>query len=92
MGRVATMIDGARQTTSSYRGYIGNRDETYVDPDLIGGVDISKGPSGGVGVGGIGGTVNFRTLEAGDIVKDGKTFGTRLKGSVGTNAVAERAP
>lgn len=92
MGRVATMIDGARQTTSSYRGYIGNRDETYVDPDLIGGVDVSKGPSEGVGIGGIGGSVNFRTLEAGDIVKDGKTFGTRLKGSVGTNAVAERAP
>lgn len=92
MGRVATMIDGARQTTSSYRGYIGNRDETYVDPDLIGGVDVSKGPSEGAGIGGIGGSVNFRTLEAGDIVKDGKTFGTRLKGSVGTNAVTEHAP
>jgi hemoglobin/transferrin/lactoferrin receptor protein len=92
MGRVATMIDGARQTTSSYRGYIGNRDETYVDPDLIGGIDISKGPSAGVGVGGIGGTINFRTLEAGDIVKDGKTFGVRLKGGLGTNSVTERAP
>ncbi|MCA1454620.1 TonB-dependent receptor [Bradyrhizobium sp. BRP22] len=92
MGRVSTTIDGARQNTSSYRGYIGNRDETYVDPDLIGGVEISKGPSSGVGVGGIGGTVNFRTLEAGDIVKDGKIFGTRVKGSLATNAVAEQAP
>lgn len=92
MGRVATTVDGARQTTSSYRGYIGNRDETYIDPDLIGGVDISKGPSTGVGVGGIGGTVNVRTLEAGDIIRDGQEFGVRLKGSVGTNAVTERAP
>lgn len=92
MGRVATMIDGARQTTSSYRGYIGNRDETYVDPDLIGGIDISKGPSTGVGVGGIAGTINLRTLDAGDIVKDGQSYGVRLKGTVGTNAVTERAP
>jgi hemoglobin/transferrin/lactoferrin receptor protein len=92
MGRVATTIDGARQSTSSYRGYIGNRDETYIDPDLIGGIDISKGPSTGVGVGGIGGAVNIRTLEAGDIIKNGQTFGVRLKGTVGTNAVTERAP
>ncbi|MDA9405164.1 hypothetical protein XH79_41365 [Bradyrhizobium sp. CCBAU 45389] len=92
MGRVATMIDGARQTTSSYRGYLGNRDETYVDPDLIGGIDISKGPSTGVGVGGIAGTINLRTLDAGDIVKDGQSYGVRLKGTVGTNAVTERAP
>jgi hemoglobin/transferrin/lactoferrin receptor protein len=92
MGRVNTTIDGARQGTSSYRGYIGNRDETYVDPDLIGSVDISKGPSAGVGGGGIGGSVNFRTLEAGDIVKDGRTFGTRLKGSLATNSLGAQAP
>ncbi len=92
MGRVGTTIDGTRQNTSSYRGYIGNRDETYVDPDLIGGVDISKGPGSGVGVGSIGGNVNFRTLEAGDIVKDGQTFGTRVKGSLVTNGVAEQSP
>ena len=88
MGRVNTTIDGARQNTSSYRGYIGNRDETYVDPDMVGGIDISKGPSVGAGVGGIGGSVNFRTLEAGDIVQDGDTTGTRIKTSMGTNTSA----
>ncbi len=90
MGRVNTTIDGARQNTSTYRGYIGNRDETYVDPDMVGGIDISKGPSDGVGVGGIGGSVNFRTLEARDIVKDGETKGSRVKTTLGSNGVTPR--
>jgi hemoglobin/transferrin/lactoferrin receptor protein len=85
MGRVNTTVDGTRQTTSSYRGYIGNRDETYIDPDMIGGIDISKGPSTGVGVGGIGGSVGIRTLEAGDIVRPGDTTSTRVKASIGGN-------
>lgn len=89
MGRVNTTIDGARQNTSTYRGYIGNRDETYVDPDMIGGIDISKGPSDGVGVGGIGGTINFRTLAAEDIVKPGETKGSRVKASLGSNTSSE---
>jgi len=88
MGRINTTIDGARQTTSTYRGYTGNRDETYVDPDMIGGIDISKGPSDGVGVGGIGGSVNFRTLDASDIVKAGETTGSRVKTTLGSNGVA----
>ena len=90
MGRVNTTIDGARQNTSTYRGYIGNRDETYVDPDMVGGIDISKGPSDGVGVGGIGGSVNFRTLDAHDIVKDGETKGSRVKTTFGSNGVTPR--
>jgi hemoglobin/transferrin/lactoferrin receptor protein len=90
MGRVNSTIDGARQTTSTYRGYTGNRDETYVDPDMVGGVDISKGPSDGVGVGGIGGSINFRTLDAHDIVKDGETTGSRIKTTMGSNGVAPR--
>lgn len=85
MGRVNTTVDGARQNTSSYRGYTGNRDETYVDPDMVGGIDISKGPSDGAGVGGIGGSINFRTLEAHDIVKDGETKGSRIKTTMGSN-------
>ena len=85
MGRVNATIDGARQTTSSYRGYIGNRDETFIDPDMIGGIDISKGPSSGVGVGGIGGSIGIRTLEAGDIVKPGETTSTRLRAGIGGN-------
>ena len=83
MGRVVTTVDGARQTTTTYRGYIGSRDETYIDPDLIGGVDVTKGPGGGSG--GIGGSVTFRTVNAADIIRDGNSFGVRVRTSVGNN-------
>ena len=83
MGRVVTKVDGAQQTSSSYRGYIGNRDETYIDPDMIGGIDISKGP--GADSGGIGGSVGIRTLEASDIVRDGQTTGARVRTTLGSN-------
>jgi hemoglobin/transferrin/lactoferrin receptor protein len=87
-GRVSVTVDGARQTSTSYRGYSGNRDETFIDVDMIGGVDITKGPdSKAGGAGAIGGTVAFRTLDAQDIVKDGKQFGVRLKGSLGNNTI-----
>ena len=88
-GRVNTTVDGARQTSSSYRGYVGSRDETYVDPDMIGGIDIAKGPSGGAGVGGIGGSVNFRTLTADDIIKDGHSWGGRVKAGLSGNTSGE---
>ncbi|MDH4982607.1 hypothetical protein [Hyphomicrobium sp. D-2] len=39
---------------------------TYVDPDLIGGIDITKGPSDGPNSA-IGGTINMRTLAAQDL-------------------------
>lgn len=88
MGRVNTTVDGALNSTTSYRGYAGTRDETYVDPDMIGGIDITKGPSDGVGTGGIGGNITMRTLAAQDIVKDGETWGVRIKGSLGSNTAS----
>lgn len=86
MGRVNTTVDGAINSTTSYRGYAGTRDETYVDPDMIGGIDITKGPSDGVGAGGIGGSIAMRTLNAEDLVRDGEAWGVRLKGSLASNS------
>jgi hemoglobin/transferrin/lactoferrin receptor protein len=84
--RVNVMVDGTRQTGSSYRGYRGSRNEVYIDPDFIGGVDINKGPYGGAGgVGAMGGVVNMRTIEAGDILRPDAEYGARLKGSLGSN-------
>lgn len=78
--RVRVAIDGTQQTTTTWRGYAGVDDRTYIDPDLIGGVSISKGPSGGaVGAGVNGGVVGIRTLNAKDIVEDGKQYGGRIK-------------
>ncbi|MCG2840693.1 TonB-dependent receptor [Sandaracinobacter sp. RS1-74] len=85
MGRVTTTVDGSHQTSTSFRGYAGSRDETYVDPDLIGSIDIAKGPGTGVGAG-VGGSVALRTLAAQDIVPEGQEWAIRLRGSLGNNS------
>ncbi|WP_155955215.1 TonB-dependent receptor domain-containing protein [Rhodomicrobium udaipurense] len=87
MNRVATTIDGSQQATSTYRGYSGVDSRTYVDPDLIGGVTITKGPDGGAS-GAIGGTVAMQTLGVSDILKDGDTYGVRVKGGLNTNSLS----
>ncbi len=85
-GRVNTMIDGSQQSSNTYRGYAGTRDNTYLDPDLIGGIDIKKGVDAGPYSGNaIGGAVNFRTINGDDIIKKGKTWGLMLKQSYGNN-------
>jgi hemoglobin/transferrin/lactoferrin receptor protein len=89
MNRIATSIDGAEQATSTYRGYNGVDNRTYVDPDFIGGISISKGPSDGAqGASAIGGSVSMETLNASDVLKDGKNFGVRVRGSLGDNSIA----
>ncbi|KWT69058.1 hypothetical protein APY04_1664 [Hyphomicrobium sulfonivorans] len=84
-GRVATMVDGAVQQSSIATGYAGYDSRTFVDPEMIGGVDIEKGPGGTPGA--MGGSVNMRTMNAGDIVRDGNTVGLRLRGGMGSNTV-----
>ena len=83
MGRVAVTVDGASNSATVYQGYQGISNRTFVDPDFLGGVDITKGSD--VASSGISGTVAMRTLDAGDIVKEGHTFGLRVKGGFGTN-------
>ncbi|MDH4982420.1 TonB-dependent receptor [Hyphomicrobium sp. D-2] len=81
--RVKTTIDGAEQSVSSDRGYIGSRDESYIDPDLIAGVDITKGPTNGT----IGGLVAMRTISAPDIITGDKNWGVQVKGGIGNNTI-----
>jgi len=84
--RVPVVVDGTFNTTTVQRGYQGVASRTYIDPDFIGGIDIQKGPSfGGEGAGAIGGLVSMRTINADDILLDGKSIGLRLKGGMGTN-------
>jgi hemoglobin/transferrin/lactoferrin receptor protein len=87
--RVATTIDGSEQSTSSYRGYSGVDNRSYVDPDLISGVTITKGPNGD-SAGAIGGTVAMETLKVTDILKPGDTYGVRLKAGVSSNGTDPR--
>jgi len=90
MNRVATLIDGTQQTSSYYRGYSGNQSRTSVDPELLGGVSIEKGPSSGpYGAGSMGGVVNMRTLEVDDILAPGQEIGGRFRASMGSNSIAD---
>jgi len=87
MSRVKTLVDGSMQTSNVHRGYAGDKDQTYIDPDLIGGIDIKKGPDAGPqGAGVVGGIVNMRTINAMDIITDpDKNWGIRVKGMFGNN-------
>ncbi len=88
-GRVPVVVDGAQQQNTVYRGYSGVASRNYLDPDLIGGVEIIKGPSGGVyGVGATGGIAHMRTINADDILTDGKDIGIRLRGGMMSNTAS----
>jgi len=72
-GRVAMSLDGVPQsyrlTGHAAQGYV------FVDENLLAGIDITRGPVTGLGGTGIAGSVNFRTLEVGDVLKDGQGQG-----------------
>ncbi len=82
--RIATMIDGARQ--SFQRSAHGATQRTYVDTAFIRAVDIEKSTTSGVGsAGALGGSVNFRTLLAEDLIAPGKQYGGQVNVTTGTN-------
>ncbi|MFT4116028.1 TonB-dependent receptor domain-containing protein [Bradyrhizobium sp.] len=85
-GRVKVSVDDAENAVTVYHGYQGQSNRTYIDPDLIAGIDINKGLD--VASRGAAGSVNMRTIGANDIVKPGDTWGIRVKGGFGTNTTA----
>jgi len=96
-GRVAMLIDGTRQNAQR-TGHFANG-FIYLDPEMVGGVDVTRGPSANVyGSGAIGGVVNFRLKEASDILRAGQrwanesslTFGTNTGSVVTSNFFAAR--
>lgn len=85
MGRVNATIDGARQNYQQ-SGHAGGS-FVYLDPELLSGVDVTLGPSSRVGGAGVvGGTVNFRTLEASDLLHGDRQVGGRVSVTSGSNA------
>ncbi|MBN7809278.1 TonB-dependent hemoglobin/transferrin/lactoferrin family receptor [Agrobacterium rosae] len=85
MNRVTTSIDGARQNFQ--RSGHGSYQQVFVDTSFIRSVEVEKGGVTGVGgAGALGGMVNFRTIEADDIIQSGKNWGAELKTGSGTNA------
>lgn len=82
-GRVVTTVDGAENAVTVYQGYQGVSNRTFVDPDFIGGIDITKGADAASW--GNAGNVAMRTLGVADIVEPGETWGIRVKGSIAGN-------
>jgi hemoglobin/transferrin/lactoferrin receptor protein len=83
-GRVAVVVDGARQnyqrTAHSANG------QFFLDPELVGGVDVVRGPTANIyGSGAIGGVVSFRTKDIDDVVRPGERWGTEWGVMGGTN-------
>lgn len=85
MNRVTTSIDGARQNFQ--RAGHGSYQQVFVDTSFIRSIEVEKGAVTGVGgAGTLGGMVNFRTVEADDILTPEKNWGVELNGTTGTNA------
>ncbi|WP_456840935.1 TonB-dependent hemoglobin/transferrin/lactoferrin family receptor [Bradyrhizobium sp. USDA 4486] len=83
-GRVAIVVDGARQNFQR-TGHNANG-SFFLDPELIGGVDVVRGPTANIyGSGAIGGLVSFRTKDVNDVLRPGERWGIDLSGSYGTN-------
>ena len=83
-GRVAVVVDGARQNYQR-TGHFANG-SFFLDPELVGGVDIVRGPTANIyGSGAIGGVVSFRTKNINDVVRPGERWGVDMTGSYGTN-------
>jgi hemoglobin/transferrin/lactoferrin receptor protein len=83
-GRVAVVVDGARQNYQR-TGHNANGG-FFLDPELIGGVDIVRGPTANIyGSGAIGGVVSFRTKDIEDVVRPGQRWGTEIGVMGGTN-------
>lgn len=86
-GRVNAMIDGVPQTFRNTAGHASSGGSLlYVQPELLGGVDVSKGAvSGAAGMGTLSGAANFRTLDFDDIVLPGHDTGVLTRWKTGNN-------
>lgn len=83
-GRVAVVVDGARQNYQR-TGHNANG-SFFLDPELIGGADVVRGPTANIyGSGAIGGLVLFRTRDINDVLRPGERWGVDLSGSYGSN-------
>lgn len=83
-GRVAVVVDGARQNYQR-TGHFANG-SFFLNPELIGGIDIVRGPTANIyGSGAIGGVASFRTKDIQDVVRPGERWGVDVNTMLGTN-------
>tara|TARA_R110000751_G_scaffold180038_3_gene286509 strand:+ start:10520 stop:13300 length:2781 start_codon:yes stop_codon:yes gene_type:complete len=90
-GRVVVSIDGARQNAqrgfgTGGSGYQSNAGQAYVDSAFVRTVEIGKNPDASSGnAASLGGSVDFRTVGADDLIQDGRNWGGEINGTTGTN-------
>ena len=89
-GRVVVSIDGARQNAQDGGRYgssgLANFGGAFVDTAFTREIDINKNPGAAAGsAGSLGGTVNFRSVGADDLIKPGKNWGMETNLTRGTN-------
>lgn len=90
--RVPVIVDGTKQAITVWRGYNGANNRNYIDPLLISGMSIEKGPSLTRDVqGSLGGAVVINTLNVDDIIKPGEKWGIDITGEVASNTTKHRA-
>lgn len=78
--RILTQVDGVEVPNNYFSGPYANTHRNYVDPEIVKRVEILRGPASALyGSSAIGGAVSYYTLDADDIIKDGKDVGARLK-------------
>jgi len=83
-GRVAVIIDGARQNFQ--RSGHGTQSMFWLDPELVQQVDVIRGPVANTyGSGAIGGVVVFDTKDADDFLREGETWAGSATGRYDTN-------
>ena len=84
------MIDGTRQNFQ--RSGHGADGVVYIEPEMIQGIDITRGPTATIyGSGAIGGVANFRTLDVEDILKPGEYAAGRTRVGYGSNGNSKLA-
>ncbi|MEG3092160.1 TonB-dependent receptor [Sphingomonas sp. PB1R3] len=92
-GRVPVVIDGTEQALTVWRGYNGASNRAYVDPNLISGLQVLRGPTDQGNIrSSTGGTVVINTLDADDVLRPGRTFGLDVRLEGGNNSTAPRLP
>lgn len=77
---LAVYIDGALQTNYLYH-HIGN---LLINPDVLKSADVQLGANS-LTHGGIGGAIRFDTVDAADMLADGRDFGARVSGTYQSN-------
>ncbi|AXE05388.1 TonB-dependent hemoglobin/transferrin/lactoferrin family receptor [Salmonella enterica] len=77
---VLVLVDGVRQGTDT-----GHLNSTFLDPALIKRVEIVRGPSALLyGSGALGGVIAYNTVDASDLLMEGRQYGFRVFGTGGT--------